>query len=169
MRYRDTKPTYKKRYKSAALLELEKLANAEAKRRHPGIDPRYIPPRTYFDNNANALTKSVMAWLSLNHHHAERINTMGRPIDNRKIVTDVLGHKRQIGSVTWIKTAGQKGSSDISAVINGRAVRIEVKILDRQSQEQKEYQRQVEAAGGTYIIVRSFQAFYDWYQQFATK
>jgi hypothetical protein len=170
MRIREPKPNFRKNYKSGALVELERLANAEDRRKHPNVDVKYLAPLIYYDHDTNSLTKAVLAWLTLNGHHAERINTTGRPIDNRKTYIDVLGNQRTIGSVTWIKTAGQRGSADISAIVNGKPVRIEIKFgADRQSKAQKEYQAQVEASGGTYLIVRSFQGFYDWYMEHCTE
>lgn len=159
--------TKKKRiYKSAALKELEKMANQEAIRLHPNCDPRFLAPSRYCDTTANRFTQAVIDFLRLSGHQAERINCTGRYIDKRKVFTDVLGHKRQIGRAVWIPTAGQKGTADISAVIYGRAVKIEIKINDFQSEAQKKYQESIEKAGGVYLLVRSFQAFYDWYQNF---
>ena len=85
---------------------------------------------------------------------------MGRMIDNTKVVTDALGNQRRIGSMTYIPTTGTKGSADVSATIQGRSVKIEVKIKDRQSEAQKEYQQRIETAGGVYWLVRSFDEFY---------
>lgn len=48
------------------------------------------------------------------------------------------------------------GSPDIVCVINGQYVGIEVKAPGgRQSEHQKEFQRQLEAAGGRYILAYS--------------
>jgi hypothetical protein len=125
---------------------------------------RFAPK--YSDKTANALTKCVISWLKLSGWQCERINVMGRPIDNTRIVTDCIGRKRRIGSVTWIPSGSTPGSADISSTIAGRSVKIEVKMKDRQSEAQKEYQRNIEAAGGIYIIVRTFDEFLQWYDQF---
>jgi len=51
---------------------------------------------------------------------------------------------------------GALGSPDIVCVVNGQYVGIEVKAPGgKQSEHQKEFQRQLEAAGGRYIIVHS--------------
>jgi hypothetical protein len=57
----------------------------------------------------------------------------------------------------------QKGSADISATINGRSVKIEIKMQDKQSEAQRKYQEQVELAGGKYWLVRSFDQFLTYY------
>ena len=87
-------------------------------------------------------------------------------LDNRKTFTDVVGNRRQIGTTKWIPGTGTNGTSDIASTVAGRSVKIEVKIgADRQSQAQQKYQKQVEAAGGVYVIARNFEDFYTWYIQ----
>jgi hypothetical protein len=119
----------------------------------------------YTDKTANGLTKCILDFLELCDYQVERINTMGRPIDNRKQVTDVLGRTKTIGSMTWGKSTATKGSADISATIEGLSVKIEVKIgKDRQSEYQKIYQANIEKAKGKYWIVKNFADFYEKYQ-----
>lgn len=121
---------------------------------------KYLPKNVYTDKTANGLTKLIIAYCRYMGWHAERINTQGRVIDNRREVTNILGHRRIIGSVKRIPTAGVKGSADIHILKDGKAVYVEVKIgRDRQSDAQKQYQRTVEAAGGLYVIVRCFADF----------
>ena len=151
---------------TSALKMLNKLAFDADKFKHPLIKPEWLPKPTFNDRTANQLTKSVIAWIRLHGYQAERINTTGRPIDNRQVVDDCLGFRRTIGTVTWIPGTGTRGSADISSTIKGRSVKIEVKIgRDRQSEHQKQYQASIEAAGGIYLIVRNFQQFYEWYKQ----
>jgi hypothetical protein len=121
----------------------------------------------YTDKTANGLTRCILDFLELCDYQVERINTMGRPIDNRKQVTDVLGRTKTIGSMTWGKSTATKGSADISATIEGLSVKIEVKIgKDRQSENQKIYQANIEKAKGKYWIVKNFADFYEKYQNF---
>ncbi len=151
--------------KSAAVKELEALAMEAAREKHPSIPEHILAPRRYRDDKANNLTKCIIDWIRLNGYQAERISVTGRYVDNTKIVTDVIGRQRRIGSRKWIPGTMQKGSADISATINGRSVKIEVKIgRDRQSDAQKNYQQQVEGAGGIYIIARNFEEFLTWYK-----
>ena len=134
------------------------------KLRHPSVP--YLVGSVFNDKTANGLTKCIIAFLRLSGHQAERISVTGRCIDQRKTYTDVLGFRRTIGSVKWIKPSMQVGSADISATINGRSVKVEVKIgSDRQRPSQRAYQREVEDAGGLYVIAKDFQGFYDWYNR----
>lgn len=146
---------------------LRALRLAKTIKSFPNV-PEYALPKTeYNERSANGLTKCILDFLNLSGHQAERINTMGRMLDNRKTYTDVIGRTKTIGSTKYIPTTGTKGSADISATINGRSVKIEVKWgADRQSKDQKEYQEQIERAGGHYYIAKTFDSFFEWYQQF---
>jgi hypothetical protein len=77
-----------------------------------------------------------------------------------------LGQTKTIGSTTYIPTTGTKGSADISATVKGFSIKIEVKINDQQSENQKKYQESIERSGGQYWLVRSFDQFYERFQNF---
>ena len=154
-----------------ALERLKELKIKDSRDKYPSVPDYAVPVPKYSDNSANGLTTCIKDFLNLSGHHAERINTMGRMIDNRKQVTDAIGRKRTIGSMKYIPTTGTKGSADIhseiNVMINGQkipvAVKWEVKIgKDRQSKDQKEYESKV----GNYFIVKSFDDFYEKYCEF---
>lgn len=137
------------------------------KEKYPSMPIEYLTTKTYNDNSANALTKSVIAWITLNGYQAERISNTGRVIDNRKTYKDVLGVRKVIGDIKYIKGQGTNGTADISATIKGRSVKIEIKYgKDRQSEAQKHYQDMIERAGGVYVIVKDFDSFVEWYENF---
>ena len=126
--------------------------------------PDYVAKKIYLDKTANALTYAIISWINLNGYQAERISTTGRYVDNSKIVTDVLGNRKKIGSGKYIKGTGTKGSADISATIKGKSIKIEVKIgKDKQSEAQIKYQQMIEKAGGIYFIAKNFNEFYGFY------
>lgn len=128
--------------------------------KYPNMPIDYIPLYKYTDKTANGLTRCIIDYLEFNGCQAERISTTGRMVDNTKTFTNVLGITKQIGSKKWIKGSGTKGSADISATINGKSVKIEVKIgKDRQSEHQKKYQESIEKSGGIYWIAKSFEDF----------
>jgi hypothetical protein len=143
--------------------ELIKLKMASSQAKHPNMHPDCIPRPVYSDKTANGLTKMVIDWITLNGGQAERISNMGRYIDSSKVVTNVLGQRIKIGSGKFIPGAGTNGTADISAIIKGKSVKIEVKMKDKQSEAQKKYQESVERAGGIYYIVRSFDDFMEKY------
>jgi hypothetical protein len=126
--------------------------------------PDYVVKTKFTDKTANGLTKAIIAWINLNGYQAERISTTGRYVDNSKVVTDVLGNRKKIGSGKYIKGTGTNGSADISATIKGKSIKIEVKIgKDKQSEAQIKYQQMIEKAGGIYFIAKNFDEFYGFY------
>ena len=145
---------------------LIQLKLSQLKKDFPNFPEYALPEVKYTDKTANGLTKAVCEFLNLSGHQAERISTTGRYIDESKIVTDYLGHHKRIGSGKYIPGNGTKGSADISAVIKGRAVKIEVKMKDKQSLHQIKYQQDIENAGGQYWLVHSFDDFEFHYDSF---
>lgn len=144
-------------------LELEVL-----KEKYPNTPEKYIPLTVWQDNSANSLTKSVIAWVQYMGGQAERISSQGQYREGGKIQvgTGELAHTKQLPG-KWTPGQSTKGTADISATIRGRSVKIEIKYKkDRQSEAQKQYQQAIERAGGVYIIVRDFDSFVDWYEQF---
>lgn len=102
-------------------------------------------------DTANALTRQIIRFIRHNGGQAERIAIMGRP-------------QQKGGRVQWVRSYMTVGTADISATIQGRSVKIEVKIgNDRQSDAQRCYQQDVERAGGIYYIARNFKSFVEWY------
>ena len=150
----------------SGLSHLNSLAKQALREQSPNVPDYAIPTPRFKDKTANELTRSIIKWLQLNGHQAERISVEGRVINTRKIVVDGIGRRKMIGSITRVKSSAQRGSADISATVYGRSVKIEAKIgRDQQSDVQKQYQQSIEAAGGIYLIASNFQTFYEWYFQ----
>ena len=119
-----------------------------------------LPPPKFNDTTANGLTKTIIKFIQMIGGQAERVSSMGRMIDNRKVSTDVLGRQRTIGTMKYIPGTSTNGTADISAIYKGISFKIEVKIgADRQSEAQKKYQKDVERAGAVYIIAKDFDNF----------
>jgi hypothetical protein len=150
-----------------AISELKALYLVNNRLRFPSLpEAARVPPR-YSDKDANSLTRCIVDYIRLTGGQAERIAVTGRYIDNSRIVTNVIGQSRRIGSGRWIKPSMQAGTADISATIAGRSVKVEIKVgRDKQSHKQKEFQKQVEQAGGIYLLIHSFDEFFSWYQSF---
>jgi len=142
------------------LKQLNDLERTAAREKHPTIPERLLVSRTHTDRTANGLTKAIQRWAELMGYQAKRVNVMGIPVDNRQVVTDYLGMKRQIGSVQYRPSGSTKGAADISIIAQGRAIECEIKVgNDRQSPAQREYQVKVERAGGVYLIAHTFEQF----------
>lgn len=132
----------------------------------PSMPKDYVPRHKYIDTTANGLTRCIVDWINFNGGQAERINSTGRVIDNTIVIKDVLGVSRRIGSTKYIPGTGTKGTADVSATIQGRSVKIEVKMKDKQSIAQIKYQNTIENAGGQYWLCHDFDEFIFHYESF---
>lgn len=133
------------------------------------LPPDYVVRTKYNDSTANGLTKCVIDYINLSGGQAERISNTGRYIDESRIVTDVLGNRKKIGTGKYIKGTGTNGTADISATYKGKSIKIEIKMKDKQSEAQKEYQQSIERAGGVYFICHNFDEFLDKFNTFANQ
>ena len=141
-----------------AIKELQKAVHAWECSLHPTVPAAYIPINNYTDKTANGLTKCIVDFIRANGGQAERINTTGMPMV-RKLPSGRT-------DVTWRKGNTTKGSADISAIICGKSVKIEVKIgHDSQSEAQRRYEQAVTSAGGYYFIAKDFDSFLAWYNE----
>ena len=140
--------------------KLQELYLKDFKEKYPNVPDHCIPMQKFNDTTANGLTKTIIMFIQYIGGQAERVSSMGRMIDNRKVSTDVLGRQRTIGSMKYIHGTSTNGTADISAIYKGFSFKIEVKIgKDKQSEAQKKYQQEVERAGAVYIIAKDFDNF----------
>lgn len=139
------------KHKAKGLRVLKELCKLTYEKKWPLT--KYHFGRTYTDKTANGLTKAIVKYITYRGYQAERISSSGRMIPKN-------------GKMIYIPGTSRNGTADISATIQGRSVKIEVKIgKDRQSDVQLSYQKEVERAGGIYYIAKDFQSFYDWVNQ----
>lgn len=135
--------------KSEAVRELESLAMAEAKRKHPTCP--HLAPRTFRDDRANDLTRCVVQYIILKGGFASRINNQGT--FNRKLNK-------------YIPSTSKRGLADVMATYQGKSLHIEIKIgRDKQSENQLKVEAEVNRSGGHYILARDFESFYNWFNQ----
>lgn len=144
-----------------AINSLAQLAMEDFKKKYPNVPGHAVPVPKYSPKTANGLSKMIVDYIGFIGGIAERRSNTGRRIDNTKIVSDIMGRKRTIGSLKWIPGTGRNGTSDLSGVFKSTPLAIEIKIgKDKQSLAQKKYQKDFENAGGWYYIARSFDDFY---------
>ena len=125
---------------------------------------RYFPYVKPKKTKANLLTSMIIDWINWNGWQAERITSSGRVIGSKRIVKTGLFHANIVDNTKYIKPTSKNGTADISATIKGRSVKIEVKIgNDRQSTDQKNYQKDVEKAKGIYFIAKDFEGFMEFW------
>jgi len=143
-------------------LEIEQLTT-----KYPSMRPELIPLTDWKDSSANSLTKCIIFYINALGGQAERISSQGQYREGKKIKvgTGEVQYEKQLPG-KWTPGQSTKGTADISATIRGRSIKIEVKQKDKQSEHQKNYQKQIEMAGGIYKIFRDFDTFADWYEEF---
>lgn len=115
-----------------------------------------FPTRKYPTKTTNGITKIISTYMYYKGWHCERFNNMGVMIDNTTTVIDVLGFKQTIGIVKWRKGTGKNGTADLSANIDGKTVKIEIKneaTRDRMSPDQFRYKNIIETTGGIYKVI----------------
>jgi hypothetical protein len=144
-------------------IERYKLAHrANFKLLYPNAwdDGHYTPPIPPKVMTSNGLTKAIVNYLGWAGAYANRINTMGRRVGGIEITSSGL----RLKSDKWIKSTTKSGTPDIDCIINGRPVKIEIKIgRDVQSESQKRSQKMIERAGGKYFIVKTIDEFFQIY------
>lgn len=107
---------------------------------------------------ANTITDGIVATLLIDGHSASRINVQGQ-----------WDQELNEGRGAWRKSGSRKGFGDISVTIkpHGRHLVVEVKFEeDTQSPDQKTFQKEHEAAGGIYLIIKTWRQWLEWYQIF---
>lgn len=123
--------------------------------------------KPYEDKTSNGLTRCIMDFLEFNAHYANRINTQGQPRIKKIPRYSIFSQKVEYSEkVTYTKSATNKGTPDIDSIINGFAVKIEVKAgEDRVSDAQTEEAEKIVRAGGLHFIAQDFPSFRNWYRQ----
>ena len=137
------KPAKPRYQKPESIRELERLHFEAKKVNHPDIP--YLVATKFRDDGASDLTRCILVWLKLNGHFGGRVNTMGT-------------YSQKLGK--YIRSGSRKGMADITAVINGKHVSIEIKTgRDKIRPDQLKVKSEVEAAGGVYIVASSYDNF----------
>jgi hypothetical protein len=142
------KPHYRK---PEAVKELEKLTTDSARLNHPTLPQYAIAPRKYRDDSANGLTVCIVVYISHKGGFASRINNQGT-------------YRAKLGRYT--PSTCRKGLADVAATYKGLSLHIEVKIgRDRQSEQQRHFELEVNRSGGYYFIARNFTEFKEWFDK----
>lgn len=139
-------------------MTIKELALAYSNKMHSKVPAHCRPMKTFSDKSANDLTKAIIAYAKIKDFFAERQSSEGRYRPGKE-VTNVMGQKKQLPG-QWLPGQG-KGKADIKALIKGRLIEIEVKHgRDKLRPEQIEYKQQIERSGGVYLVVKTWEDFY---------
>ncbi len=106
---------------------------------------------------ANGLTLMIQNFLQWKGHRATRINTQGQYVQQK--------HNGKVIMSGYRPSQTRKGTSDISATINGKSVMLEIKAgRDKPSEAQLKEQQLERSAGGIYEFIYSAEQFFEWYR-----
>jgi hypothetical protein len=121
------------------------------------------------DRTANGLTKAILVYFDFKGIKAWRQASEGRFIQGRTFMNETVGRTMQEKGKYIPRSKAAKGSGDVTCILPplGRRMDLEVKIgRDRQSDDQKKFQREIEAMGGIYILVRTWDDFIQQIKQY---
>jgi len=135
-------------------------------------DGHYAPPKMPKVNTANGLTTFCCNYCNWLGHHLERTSNMGVPTKKKIPKYNIMSGKLEYldGGMEWRKGTGTKGTSDIKGhIINPKhrfpiPVYIEIKIRDKQSEDQKQYEQKVTTSGALYCIVHNPDEFFTFFE-----
>ena len=136
-----------------AIRLLKDAVKARKQAQYPNVPEYAITIPKYEDRTANGLTRCIIDFLnSQNGCCCFRISNEG-----------ILRIDKN-GKAFRANSSMQNGISDLISSVWGRFVSIEVKVnKDVQSDQQKEFERQIENARGYYVIAKDFKGFLDWF------
>lgn len=137
------------------LQQLAALDSETKRRNHPNMPAYAVPPSKFSDKTANDLTRAVVRWFGLHGHFATRLQSTGTYRDDLS---------------RYVPSQQRKGLPDVFAVVDGRAVFVEIKVgKDRLSDDQKEAIALLRAAGAAVYVAATFQGFYEWFPSLSNK
>jgi len=144
------------------LRELSTAYNNRSDSRYPSVPVYAKTQKTFTDNSTNELRDAILAYFDLKGIKAWPVATEGRYIAE-KWEANTIGQKVQTQKGMYIPRSKKAvGVADIAVVLppKGRYLAIEQKLgSDRQREGQKEFQQAIEAMGGLYIIVKTWEDF----------
>jgi hypothetical protein len=136
------KHSYKK---PASVKHLESMMDANYSRLHPSLP---VIQHNMRDDTANGLTKCITTYMKLKGHYVTRIASQGT-------------YSVKLGR--YIPGTARRGIADIEMLVNGVFIAVEVKVgKDRQSEDQKSVESDINKSGGHYFIARDFTGFVEW-------
>lgn len=108
------------------------------------IDGHFVEPENPVISTSNGLTRFITDYATWMGCHANRINTSGRQVNGK-----------------WITGTTKKGTADISMIICGRSIHLEIKAgNDKPSEAQLKQQEQIRRAGGVYEFVHNIEEYF---------
>ena len=128
------------------LKELNLFKKAQNEKLYPNLPKSAVTAGRFKDSSANELTKAVI------YHFEEVLGGLALRINNTGIYDPRTKRFR--------KSHTRKGIPDIICVLDGTFIGVEIKYgKDRLSQHQKDMKKEIEAAGGFYMVAKTFEQY----------
>ena len=109
------------------------------------IQDKHQLQSTFSDDSANALTKAIVAYITMNSGFAARINSTGT---------------YSVAQGRFIRSGSTAGMADVNAIVKGRSLQFEVKYgADKIRSSQSLVKAACEKAGGLYFLTHNFDEF----------
>lgn len=113
----------------------------------------FIEPDRPECSTANGLQKFIQEHATWMGCHANRINTVGRKVGDK-----------------WITGTTKKGTADLSLIVSGRSIHLEIKAgKDKPSPAQLKQQQQVRAAQGVYEFIHTPEEYFAVFDRYYSK
>lgn len=148
-------------------MTLKDLQAAIIEKKYSNVPVHARPAVKLSDAGANELTKAILAFFDYKGIKAWRQSSDGRYLKGKEY-TDWMGRKREEKGKYIPRSKAAVGIGDIAFIgESGRFGSIEVKFgKDRQREEQKIFQAEVETSGAIYFIAKSWPDFYEQIKQY---
>ncbi len=133
-------------------------------------DGHYSPGKYPDVKTSNGITTYVVNFINWHGGLAERTGVEGRTISTKDVKT-ASGAILQ-GKTVRIKSSGRKGATDISAVIFGKSLKIEIKnkyTHDTIKPKQQEYADKAIKAGALHLFCTDVESFVSWFDKIVKK
>lgn len=146
IKHKERKAPYRK---PEAVKILERLAMDAARKKYPMIPVSHLCPRTFRDDSANALTKCIVSYMTLQGAFSSRLNNTG-------VYDARMGQYRP--------STAKRGLPDVLATYHGLSLFVEVKFgRDSMSEHQKKVETDQTGSGGLFFIAHDFTSFKEWF------
>lgn len=129
---------------------LENLVEAQKRAKYPAVPGHARTKERFNDNTTNGLTRAVLKAFEIHGLFSTRLNSTG-------------SYRADIGK--FVPSQQRKGLPDVFAIVNGKAVYVEIKCLatcDRLRPEQKETIEVLRKSGARVFICEQYGPFWTW-------
>jgi hypothetical protein len=139
-----------------AIEQLKNLAKASLRAKLLFASIFALTLSSYSVRSVNDLTKSIIDWLVLNGHQAQRLNNKGEFVKYPMLTKDCMGNAITIRRTLWVEGASRKSNAKIYCRINGIPIMVDIHALHSQASNKYDLKHRLSV---NYWTVKSFDEF----------